>query len=955
MILEDTHYDAFISYRHTEPDMFAAQTLHKELEAFRLPRNLIKKLQPGDAVKTRIRRVFRDQDELPISCDLKEPILHALQNSDFLIVICTPRLPQSLWCRTEIEQFIAMHGRERVLAVLAEGEPEESFPEQLRYIEQDGQRKEVEPLAADIRAANRKEMRKKIRLETLRLAAPMFGCGYDDLRQRHRERRLRRMAAVGAAVAAVCFVFGAVSTVMAMRIGAQSKQIADQKSQIEAQYTQALKANAETQAAEALRILETGDRLTAVKTALAVMPGPENEEQPYTAKAQYALTQSLGVYESGVRVLPKHTLNHEAALSFMTVSPGGTRLLTGDGYGKLYVWDALEGTLLFETDDLFKINLSPSTAGFLDEDRIYYPVSTGLGVYDLSARQEDAIDLGGSYESARMNGGHSSLIVTNAARAIVFNAEDLLPRRVFLLPENTGWDTDAVLDERGERAAVLWKTSSDFFEETTHINIFHVDTGELFAAYTLEGENAEQLTFSGDDLLLTAFARSSDMTYTQELRCYDTQSENLRWSQRKTSLDFFIPFAFEESRLVLAASYDKLTVLRQDTGETLGQILYPAAVVGVFPEENERYAGVRLRNGEYHYLNFSDMSDLNMSGANGFKAVPENLQQAVMGNGYLASYDHNATDVVIHATAAGSRAEVLMETDGYLKNMLVKNDESAVLLVNSSSLTALDPVKNEVLFQQQMDEPIVAAAYLGDAQEEIAVAFPHSLALLDAATGEIKDARQLEGTDLTVLQFSQDGAQFALVQPWEISVYDTRTGELLTQDGRLSQLTAGACAVSEDLSLYAAACPDQKELQIFHLGGEKMVLSIPLNAACVQYVALCKDANRLYVTYLDGKAEAYSLSKGTLLKTYTSLPFELRQARRIPGGAVLLAGPEGACVTDQQGELLALLDAPCAALTKSGLYLTAGNGRLLSFPIYDASMLRKEAQALLDKTERTAP
>lgn len=34
-------YDVFISYRHSDLDMFVATQIHKELEAFRLPKNLI--------------------------------------------------------------------------------------------------------------------------------------------------------------------------------------------------------------------------------------------------------------------------------------------------------------------------------------------------------------------------------------------------------------------------------------------------------------------------------------------------------------------------------------------------------------------------------------------------------------------------------------------------------------------------------------------------------------------------------------------------------------------------------------------------------------------------------------------------------------------------------------------------------------------------------------------------
>ena len=38
MNLQEIKYDAFISYRHCELDQFVAITLHKELEAFKLPK-----------------------------------------------------------------------------------------------------------------------------------------------------------------------------------------------------------------------------------------------------------------------------------------------------------------------------------------------------------------------------------------------------------------------------------------------------------------------------------------------------------------------------------------------------------------------------------------------------------------------------------------------------------------------------------------------------------------------------------------------------------------------------------------------------------------------------------------------------------------------------------------------------------------------------------------------------
>lgn len=119
-------YDAFISYRHTEPDMYIAKKVHKGLETLKVPRGSPK------FGKKKIERVFRDQEELPIGSDLGDNIRTALEESEYLIVVCSPRTPESYWVQKEIETFIGLHGREHILAILVEGEPQEAFPRSFR-------------------------------------------------------------------------------------------------------------------------------------------------------------------------------------------------------------------------------------------------------------------------------------------------------------------------------------------------------------------------------------------------------------------------------------------------------------------------------------------------------------------------------------------------------------------------------------------------------------------------------------------------------------------------------------------------------------------------------------------------------------------------------------------------------------------------------------------------------
>lgn len=73
----------------------------------------------------------------------------------------------------EIDAFIALGRRDRILTVLVSDEPEESFPAQLRFVEQDGRLIEKEPLAANIASADRAGMMKRLKSEKLRILAPM--------------------------------------------------------------------------------------------------------------------------------------------------------------------------------------------------------------------------------------------------------------------------------------------------------------------------------------------------------------------------------------------------------------------------------------------------------------------------------------------------------------------------------------------------------------------------------------------------------------------------------------------------------------------------------------------------------------------------------------------------------------------------------------------------------------
>lgn len=168
-------YSAFISYRHMPRDRKWALRIMAELETYRTPKALVREAFPD-----RIGHLFRGEDEIPASSDLSDQIKQALARSDFLIVVCSPDTPHSRWVRREIELFQEMGKSERIWPLLIAGEPDESFPPELRRrrvepAREDGSTElvweDIEPVAANVRPRGDESKVKTERRALLRLAA----------------------------------------------------------------------------------------------------------------------------------------------------------------------------------------------------------------------------------------------------------------------------------------------------------------------------------------------------------------------------------------------------------------------------------------------------------------------------------------------------------------------------------------------------------------------------------------------------------------------------------------------------------------------------------------------------------------------------------------------------------------------------------------------------------------
>jgi tetratricopeptide (TPR) repeat protein len=229
----DSHkYVAFLSYSHRDAKW--GSWLHKALESYHPPKQLVGTVTARGPVPKRVSPVFRDREELASATDLGTLLREALRLSACQIVICSPSSARSKWVNEEILSFKRLGREDRIFCLIVDGEPyasgmpgredEECFPPALRFkLGPDGELSSVptEPIAADARPG--KDGRNNAKLK---LIAGLLGVGFDALRQREQHRRQRQLFAIASgAIAGMVLTSGLAAAALIARAAAQRQTV----------------------------------------------------------------------------------------------------------------------------------------------------------------------------------------------------------------------------------------------------------------------------------------------------------------------------------------------------------------------------------------------------------------------------------------------------------------------------------------------------------------------------------------------------------------------------------------------------------------------------------------------------------------------------------------------------------------------------------------------------------
>lgn len=982
-------YDAFISYRHADLDLYIAKKVHKSLETFQVPRAVAKKTG-----KKSIKRVFRDQEELPIGSDLGDNIETALSESEYLIVICSPRTPQSYWVQKEIDTFIGMHGREKVLAVLIEGEPDESFPPQLLT---DDEGNPVEPLAADVRGASKGEIGRKMKTEIMRLAAPLLGCSYDDLKQRHRERKIKRMAAAAAVVAAFAVAFGAYNAYNAALI--QQNYEGKQKNQS--------KYLADT----SLSLLEDGDRRAAVLVALEALPSKEND-RPYVAEAQYALSEALYVYDTGAKMKMDRALAHDLPVDDFSFHEDGTKVVSVDRGGSVYVWDLENG------GKLAQIRPKADENGYLSK-----PVKALLCEEKIIICEEDQIR-SVSYDGEEIwqaeyenviycEYNENTQTVACISNDFVFFYDAVsgaeVGRMVNSLPHS--YTSSRVFSDDDTKFAVSHLNT----EETVpngFVSIYDFETKTVTTVHTANSFIAD-MDFDKENYLFTASSpfsgnfESSELTDIKVLEKIDWENYETLWEDSftyqkvgtnavsaKIICRYYQDDAGEVHDDVMVSVDNMAYTWKNETGERVAEVAVDGGIIDFMAASQASYGYLAQNNGDVAVVSME-------SGTRYDSATIETgklIKQAFIRNGMLVvrSYESPALTVMKYPKAA--EVVTVDECDDTVMDMQVSPEETyyavevaAFDIPGNISFYRTDD--NSKINQWLDEERYVELSGFVDDETYMIVSTDGSLIFYQVATGEIEIMELTEGSHAAEFDVNADNSLLIGCKGNEYFVVDLKKREVLvqkeveqylygavlsddgkkaycntqedglcildTESGKMTPVTSEEYQILRGLDvqnafadgaggrLLAVSCSDGM-LRVLDLQEMQTVAEIPFTGMNHRFVRFSDDGKQIMMQGDDYYLRVYDLEEQAFCYIATGQYYHIEKviADDETGTLSLITTADMVLVNAEDYERIAQVEGGKAYLPESGKIYSSSYKTVYQFPYMTLEMLQEEAISL---------
>lgn len=895
-------YDAFISYRHLPIDNWAAEKVHKTLETYRLPKEIAKKCN-----RSKIARVFRDKEELVSSGDLANELLEALKKSRYLILICSSKTIESEWVMKEVRTFKELGRQSRILILLVEGSPATALPQILRTHEKevtlpDGTKvtieEEVEPLAADIRGADQREREKKFKTEILRIIAPVVGCSYDDLKQRHKERKHKKWMLGSVALAVLIIAFGIYN---AWRV-----------SEIETQMNAKLAIQSRALADQSIRLLEKGDRMRSLLVALEALPKDfTHPERPLMDEVQHALSNALYTYDFGLNMKADKTLEYTNVIKRTFLSPEGSKAVTISEDGTLQIWDMKTSEMLISRHRDFG-SWNKENVAFINEEEILIGEEDKLQLFNIAA--------GTSKWEKAISKEQFCLIDQQTVGCI--DGDDLI-----ILDVSNGNETNRIsLSARGyyyKWIMVKDQSNKDCLFVGNGGQLWMLDLKQNKVIVSQKEEkyivNSAACTETGE--FIVALNPYTDDVVEELMESGNAKVVSIKLVNGKIELNW--EHEFKQGYLsllrvvpslnvkVVVVQKQKMHILDPHTGESLKEYIQPAPIVDYVCFDNMAYAA--SSNGQVSILPYEDM------------LISPGLE--IKHEGEISSFDftngvgvmsvQGDKKVYIYRWLTGQEKVALNEEASFLYNLGCSKDDQYLFMRDRDENIEIETADAKTKVSKfKISENALLYGFLHNSEYFYSIAFDDGFNIFETATGKViytmgdhEELGSVEGLvedpesgliyclcDYGIVGLSSKDFTEQLMIPYKEKLSDkkmalTMNGNILvsSQDGSLLLFDVKAQTVSVLVNEVQNFVLDQRNdrfaikkedgsVQVMDLSEKKVIWNLEAEKASeICYMQFEPETQNLWIGYEDTNIEIVDLKSGEIQEIADDFSYALEK------------------------------------------------------------------------------
>lgn len=750
----DKKYFAFISYKRE--DEAWAKWLQYKLEHYKLPTNL----NGRNDLPKEIRPIFRDKSDLAGGV-LADEINNALENSKYLIVICSPKAAHSEWVGKEVQTFIDLGRTDKIIPFIvggtahAQNQEEECFPLALRELSA-----EQELLGVNINEMGRDAAAVKV-------VAQMFGLKFDELWQRYeREQKKRRNWIITASIVGFLVMAGVAFWMYFQR-------------------QQTLKANWEMMEKHSLMVVEktnktVNDNPYLVKRVLVdIMPiDLKDPDKPCLPELEAAFRQATSLHYMPL-------LQHFDDVNTISYSPDGKFIVSASWDGLLLIWDAETGNLL---KSLHEPSLHEDLSDELNIDILYkYEISSAFyspdGKHIVAAYRNGTIIIWDTEtgEIVKKQEGFKKNAVANFTpdgKKIIIFSYDM-----------TIWDIEsgAIIHQEFpwyDYVFYYCRFSLNVFSpdgkyivttsDMADISIWSTETGEIVKTWNKDRTLVDQASYSPDGKFIVYVENNGPAVV------MDAETGNNIY---KTSNYYNRVLFSHDGKYLFCSYYDEIKILDAENGKELKTLKGKLSSITTFAiSPDDKYISVGYTNGSIRIWDVEYEEDI---------TIIDNC------------------DIINTPTfTPDGQSMVLINKDGTLKYLNLKTkQETEVKNSNSDSMyfATYSPSGKKVYVMYPdttsailtVDDSIIISALLGngykglitigsgsfspDNKRVTTTAFDSTARIWNVETGVELKKFNMNTPYVTASSFSPDGRHLAIAYDTTIVVYDANTFDVVSR------------------------------------------------------------------------------------------------------------------------------------------------------------------------------